>query len=400
MKKIITAVISLCIVLSFLTSAASADSVNTLVSKVIQLKSISVTYNSSNAPDIRVRIQSSGYTSFAVFAAAYSENGRLVSSGVTECSGLSDGPHSVHVKLDTVVSACKTYRAFIVGDTSGFSPLCSPISTNTALPASYSYVQAGGKNYKLGMTEASLLAQAGQPVETFDSILGFKWCAFTSQNYDDLFIAGIEDGTVTALCAAGQDTSLLGVYVGDTISFDRANFTTASGDQGTLWLYKDSNDGNIVHTLYTRLYCDGDMEPVNTKSALAGESKADFYLVNAFRRYHGLNTLTWSSIAGDAARGHSEDMASSNYFEHTGLDGSTPRTRLQAAGLTSFSCWGENIACGTPFLSGPDVHNNWVNSAGHRDNILTPKYTFFGGGAAYSETSSYNYYYTEDFCSD
>ena len=250
------------------------------------------------------------------------------------------------------------------------------------------------------MTEASLLAQAGQPVETFDSILGFKWCAFTSQNYDDLFIAGIEDGTVTALCAAGQDTSLLGVYVGDTISFDRANFTTASGDQGTLWLYKDSNDGNIVHTLYTRLYCDGDMEPVNTKSALAGESKADFYLVNAFRRYHGLNTLTWSSIAGDAARGHSEDMASSNYFEHTGLDGSTPRTRLQAAGLTSFSCWGENIACGTPFLSGPDVHNNWVNSAGHRDNILTPKYTFFGGGAAYSETSSYNYYYTEDFCSD
>src|SRR5438132_1909506 len=73
-----------------------------------------------------------------------------------------------------------------------------------------------------------------------------------------------------------------------------------------------------------------------------------------------------------AARGHSANMAKQEKMEHV-LDGKTPGQRARAAGYRG--AWiGENIAAGEEWtLEG--VVADWMDSKGHRANILSPKYT-------------------------
>jgi len=75
---------------------------------------------------------------------------------------------------------------------------------------------------------------------------------------------------------------------------------------------------------------------------------------------------------------HAQDMAAHNFFSHTGSDGSDPGTRMRRAGYTRLTAWGENIADGqaTPEL----VMAAWMNSAGHRANILNPGFVHIGVG--------------------
>ena len=103
-----------------------------------------------------------------------------------------------------------------------------------------------------------------------------------------------------------------------------------------------------------------------------------FELVNIERRNHGLSELVWDNRLGNAARAHSEDMARNNYFDHTGRDGSSHRDRIARAGLTSVGITGENIAMGqtTPEA----VMQSWMNSPGHRANILNPNVNHVGVG--------------------
>ena len=69
---------------------------------------------------------------------------------------------------------------------------------------------------------------------------------------------------------------------------------------------------------------------------------------------------------------HSDDMATNFFLSHTGSDGSTPSSR---AGFGV----GENVAYGGT-LSG--IHDAWMNSAGHKANILKSSYTRMGAGAS------------------
>jgi uncharacterized protein YkwD len=78
-----------------------------------------------------------------------------------------------------------------------------------------------------------------------------------------------------------------------------------------------------------------------------------------------------------AAQRHSDDMAAHDYFSHTSLNGDTLADRAEAAGFTGGTL-GENIAAGqrTP----QDVMAAWMDSAGHRANILNCDYTVIGVG--------------------
>ncbi|HZV82336.1 MAG TPA: CAP domain-containing protein, partial [Geobacteraceae bacterium] len=66
-------------------------------------------------------------------------------------------------------------------------------------------------------------------------------------------------------------------------------------------------------------------------------------LVNQERSAQHLHSLSWDTELHDAARGHSVDMATNNYFSHTSQDGRTFSDRIQAAGY-QYSTAGENIA--------------------------------------------------------
>lgn len=105
-----------------------------------------------------------------------------------------------------------------------------------------------------------------------------------------------------------------------------------------------------------------------------------------------------------AARGHSADMVTNNYFSHTGSDGSTVGGRIAAAGYVG-NAFGENIAYilgqnNTPAESAPNLDTNLFKSAGHRINILDPAYTEVGVGMANKVLGPLDYQQvdvTEDF---
>ncbi|MGB5713959.1 MAG: CAP domain-containing protein, partial [Waterburya sp.] len=118
-------------------------------------------------------------------------------------------------------------------------------------------------------------------------------------------------------------------------------------------------------------------------------------LTNVERTNAGLQPLKLDSQLVDAAQDHSNDMAQDDFFSHTGVDGSTPASRVTANGY-EYSTTGENIAAGQTTAAG--VVESWMNSPGHRANILNPDFTEIGIGYEYLENDTgsvkYNHYWT------
>jgi uncharacterized protein YkwD len=117
-------------------------------------------------------------------------------------------------------------------------------------------------------------------------------------------------------------------------------------------------------------------------------------LTNAERQKYNLAPLTLSSQLGQAAQGHADDMANNNYFSHTGLNGSSVSDRVRATGY-SYRSVGENIAAGQRTPS--EVVQGWMNSPGHRANILNSGYTQIGFGYSNQGSSTYGTYWVQVF---
>lgn len=97
------------------------------------------------------------------------------------------------------------------------------------------------------------------------------------------------------------------------------------------------------------------------------EEAATVQLANQARAQQGLPSLSCDAQMIAAARNHSQDMCNQGYFSHTGRDGSQPWDRMRREGV-QFRTAGENIALGQRDAN--QVHTSWMNSAGHRRNIL------------------------------
>jgi uncharacterized protein YkwD len=96
-----------------------------------------------------------------------------------------------------------------------------------------------------------------------------------------------------------------------------------------------------------------------------------------------------------AARGHSQDMATRNYFSHTSLDGRTYLQRMRDAGYNGPGPHGENIAAG--YGSAAAAVSGWMSSTGHCQNIMNGGYRVAGVGYAYGAGSTYGNYWTMNF---
>jgi len=116
--------------------------------------------------------------------------------------------------------------------------------------------------------------------------------------------------------------------------------------------------------------------PQEDSSVLAFENEV-IRLVNEQRAKNGLKALTANWELSRVARYKSQDMADNRYFSHTSPTYGTPFQMIKAFGL-SYRTAGENIAYGqrTPQA----VMNDWMNSSGHRANILNGAYTQIGVG--------------------
>jgi uncharacterized protein YkwD len=114
-------------------------------------------------------------------------------------------------------------------------------------------------------------------------------------------------------------------------------------------------------------------------------------LVNVERAREGCPAVSADSRLAAAAQAHSADMAANDYFSHTGRNGSTLGSRVTAAGYR-WSSVGENIAKGQPTPAA--VMDAWMNSSGHRANILNCGFRNLGVGLAYDGRSPV---WTQDF---
>ena len=102
-------------------------------------------------------------------------------------------------------------------------------------------------------------------------------------------------------------------------------------------------------------------------------------LVNAERRKNGLSELKYNWQLSRVARYKSEDMRDKGYFSHTSPTYGTPYQMMRSFGI-SYRTAGENIAKGE--TSPEAVVKGWMNSSGHRANILNPSFTEIGVGFA------------------
>lgn len=108
-------------------------------------------------------------------------------------------------------------------------------------------------------------------------------------------------------------------------------------------------------------------------------------LTNEQRRKNGLSNLQPDTALSNVAQEKSNDMQAKNYFSHTSPTYGSPFDMMRDFGVT-YNSAGENIAMGQ--RSAEEVVNAWMNSEGHRKNILSPNFTHIGVG----HTSQGNYW--------
>lgn len=102
-------------------------------------------------------------------------------------------------------------------------------------------------------------------------------------------------------------------------------------------------------------------------------------LVNAQRAQNGLPALKTNWQLSRVARYKSQDMVDKGYFSHTSPTYGSPFRMMESFGI-KYTAAGENIAMGQRTAS--EVMNAWMNSPGHRNNILSPSFNQIGVGLA------------------
>ncbi|MDV9274670.1 CAP domain-containing protein [Clostridioides difficile] len=130
----------------------------------------------------------------------------------------------------------------------------------------------------------------------------------------------------------------------------------------------------------------------STSESFSAYQKEVVDLVNIERAKAGLNPLTLDSSISNVATKKSQDMIDNNYFSHDSPTYGSPFDMLKKFGI-SYKTAGENIAMGqkTP----KEVVNAWMNSEGHRKNIMNPNFSKIGVGVA--QKSGGSIYWTQIF---
>jgi uncharacterized protein YkwD len=130
--------------------------------------------------------------------------------------------------------------------------------------------------------------------------------------------------------------------------------------------------------------------------------RATLCVLNAERAKHRLAPLRLNRRLSSAARGHSRAMAERHFFSHDSPSGASFLDRIRRTGyLDGARSWsvGENIAYGSGRLSTPaSIGQAWMNSSGHRANILSSSFRSIGIGiAAGTPSGGGGATYTTDF---
>ncbi|TQR13366.1 hypothetical protein FG383_12605 [Psychrobacillus soli] len=133
-------------------------------------------------------------------------------------------------------------------------------------------------------------------------------------------------------------------------------------------------------------------EPVkenNESVQVSAEIQQVVDLTNQERAKAGLKALQIDTKLTQSAQAKSQDMKNKNYFSHTSPTYGSPFDQMKSFGITYKSA-AENIAMGQP--SATEVVKAWMESPGHKANIMNPSYTHIGVGLSDS-----GFYWTQQF---
>lgn len=176
---------------------------------------------------------------------------------------------------------------------------------------------------------------------------------------------------------------MLIVILSVSISADSTTHTVVKGE--SLWKIavkyevglSEIKSANPQISNYDLIYPGQEINIPSQDSSVLSYEKQVVDLVNKERTQRGLNALTQDWELSRVARYKSQDMKDNNYFSHTSPTYGSPFQMMKSFGIT-YKTAGENIAKG--YKTPEAVVNGWMNSSGHRANILNSSFTRIGVG--------------------
>ena len=272
------------------------------------------------------------------------------------------------------------------------------------------------ENIKIGDSLDSVINKVGKPGRIDESEYSFKWYVYNQ--YDDkFFMVGIEEEKVAALYSNSINTC-----ESDKIKLDynrdyvrenyepleykkkgNTRYIISSDDQYDI-IKKDKKYITVFYDIYEDYrVCAFQILNEKVESSLDGiyakedeELRKSFELqvidlTNSVRTQRDLNKLSFSQKATVSSRKHSQDMLEKDYFDHINKENKNPFDRMKNEGIVYIGA-AENIAAGQ--TSAIYAHEAWMNSEGHRKNILG-NYNNIGVGVSFG--GYYSLYYTQNF---
>ncbi|MDP2891948.1 MAG: CAP-associated domain-containing protein [Bacillota bacterium] len=235
---------------------------------------------------------------------------------------------------------------------------------------------------------------------------GFQWYIF-NKDYKKFMMVGVDNDTVVAvytdspsLLAANsintkQTRDQLRQLLGEPVQYRMAGNTVYmmqnadekdvfdNGDYCTTVFYDKYNKMKVASVLTVKATYEEQLIGKNVEmgdALIAAYTRESFDLVNSARAIRKISVLKWDGSLAKLAIYRSTDMRDRDYFSHYSPDGASPADYAKQMGIR-YKKLGENISCG--YKNAISAHEGFMNSKGHRDNVLYKSYKYLGTGVAY-----------------
>jgi uncharacterized protein YkwD len=290
-------------------------------------------------------------------------------------------------------------------------------------------VDTGNLHTTIGISKEEVIKQFGQPSSTYPSAYDYEWWVYKTDEY--YIQLGMLDEKVVTCYALGNHQRMAPFASGQTYGElnqtyafqNKVQFSHRGNKYGVELSEADVQERPIIEKdgvwiqlyidrptqkLSSVRYMDADtfikMRPydftytgklstprvlsdVEQKKVDDGDAKQILDVTNMIRKRHQLSVMKWNDKASHVAFLHSKDMKEQQYFAHVSPTTGELKDRLKR-GEVSYKAAGENIAYN--YVDGIAAVEAWMNSEGHRKNMIYPTYTSLGVGVDKK-------YYTQNF---
>lgn len=281
----------------------------------------------------------------------------------------------------------------------------------------------------IGQSQEEIIKIFSEPKRIDRSFYGYDWWIYPF--YEDYYVQfGISDGKVVTVLGMGDDLNSKPFNIGASYSAIKeiVPFKKKVEAKNDLFVQFELSEEELItkpliyyEGVWVQLYFDRftdellsiryideetllkqrpysltyrgtlpDVEPLTPeewKEVEKGMAQQIFDITNMIRLRHNLPKLQWHEEAAQVAYAHSKDMCENNYFSHRSPTQGELKDRLLRSDV-QFLVAGENIA--SNYVDALSVVVGWLNSEGHRINLLSEEFTHLGVGV-------YEKYYTQNF---